>query len=349
MTHRSRSRAAAVLTTCLAMAVGVVFGPASAPASADSVACHEYSVPVPALGPGTYMAGRLCSPAAGSGTVMVLVPGATYNSTYWDFPYDPSVYNFRQAMNASGYATMTVDRLGTGASSKPLSPAVTSEGQALAVHQVIQALRAGRVGGRAFAKVLLGGHSLGSTISIWEAATYHDVDGVLLTGVSHSVNTVGLALVLASFLPAPLDPGLAGRGLDAGYLTTEPGTRVSDFDAPDIPDPGVAATDEATKDVLSATEAPDALGAVLLPVSVSIDVPVLLADGQDDQLFCGSLTGGDDCSTAAALAAGEAPYFSSAAHLETYVLPGSGHDVNLAPDTQLYQQEVLRWMASWSF
>ena len=293
------------------------------------------------------MAGQLCVPAGGSDIVMVLVPGATYNSAYWDFPYDPSVYNFRLAMNNAGYATMTVDRLGTGESSKPLSATVTSEVQALAVHEVIQALRAGQVGGQSFPEVVIGGHSLGSAITVYEAATYHDVNAVLLTGISHSLNTVNLALALATMYPAPLDPKFAGTSLDVGYLTTEPGTREQDFDAPDNPDPGVLAADEATKDVFSATEAPDTVGEVLLPVSISINVPVLLVNGQDDTLFCdGTLLGGDNCSTAATLAAAEAPYFSAAARLQTYVLPGSGHDVNLAPNTQLYQGVVLNWMAS---
>jgi pimeloyl-ACP methyl ester carboxylesterase len=240
---------------------------------------------------------------------------------------------------------MTVDRLGTGQSSKPLSTLVTSEDQATAVHQVIQALRAGQLGGQSFATVIIGGHSLGSAITIYEAATYHDVNGVLLTGVSHHVDMVSLAAILATFYPAPLDPKFAGSGLDPGYLTTRPGTREQDFDAPDHPDPGVVATDEATKDVASTTEAPDMLAAFLLPFSVSINVPVFLADGQDDTLFCGPV-GGDNCSTAASLAAAEAPYFSPAAQLQTFVLPGSGHDVNLAPNTQLYQQAVINWMAA---
>jgi pimeloyl-ACP methyl ester carboxylesterase len=250
-------------------------------------------------------------------------------------------------MNTAGYATMTVDRLGTGDSSKPLSTEVTAEVQALAVHEVIQALRAGQVGGQSFARVVIGAHSLGSAITVYEAATYHDVDAVLLTGISHSLNAANIALFLAKTVPAPLDPKFAGSTLGVGYLTTDPGTREEEFDAPDNPDPGVVATDEETKDVFSLTEAPDTVAEVLLPLSISINVPVLLVNGQDDPLFCGQLpASGDDCSTAATLAASEAPYFSAAAHLQTYVLPGSGHDVNLAPNTQLYQQMVLNWLAT---
>jgi pimeloyl-ACP methyl ester carboxylesterase len=331
------------LTATVALTAGTLVGLSVSPARADAaVNCQEYLVPVTVPVPGSYMAGQLCVPADDAHLVMVLVPGATYNSAYWNFPYDPSVYNFRLAMNDAGYATMTVDRLGTGQSSKPLSTSLTSEDQAVAVHEVIAALRGGQLGGQSFGTVIIGGHSLGSTIVIYEAATYHDVNGVLLTGVSHHPNLVDLALLFATLYPAPLDPKFAGSGLDPGYLTTEPGTREQDFDAPDHPDPGVVSTDEATKDVISATEAPDAVAAVLLPLSISINVPVLLADGQHDPYFCGA---GDDCSTAASLAASEAPYFSPAASLQTYVLPGSGHALNLAPNTQLYQQAIRSWLA----
>jgi hypothetical protein len=71
---------------------------------------------------------------------------------------------------------------------------------------------------------------------------------------------------------------------------------------------------------------------------------VLLALGRDDQFMCGA---GDDCSSAASLEAGEAPYFGPAAHLKTYVLPGAGHDLNLATDTQQYQQAVITWLNTW--
>lgn len=341
MHQPSVTRILAVLGTALAAAASVILGPS--PAFADTIGCQEYSVPVTVPDSGSYMAGQLCQPASGSNIVVVLVPGATYNSTYWNFPYDPSIYNFRQALDNAGYATMTVDRLGTGKSSKPLSITLTSQDQGTAVHEVIQALRTGQLGVKSFPTVILGGHSQGSAIAIFESATYHDEDGVLLTGIGHHVAPVSAAALLATIYPAPLDPMFAHSGLDAGYLTTKPGTREEDFDGPDTPDPGVVATDEATKDVISATEIPDFFAAALLPLSTGINVPVLLADGQDDPYFCS--LGGDDCSSDASLAAGEAPYFSPAARLQTYVLRGSGHDLNLAPNTQLYQQRVISWLA----
>ena len=117
-----------------AMGVGL---PVPGPAWASEVSCQDLSVPVSVLGTPQTMSGRLCTPA-GANTVQVLVPGGTYNSTYWDISYTPEIRSFRLAMNNAGYATLTVDRLGTGHSSKPPSALLTASTQAEAVHQVIQ-------------------------------------------------------------------------------------------------------------------------------------------------------------------------------------------------------------------
>jgi Alpha/beta hydrolase family len=312
-------------------------------ALADDPGCVGAGVATAALPIPSTMHGTLCLPSDGTAsTVMVLVPGATYNHTYWDFPYDPQVYNFRKAMNAAGYATFVVDTLGTGDSSHPLSLLLTATAQAIAVHDVITALRSGQIDGIAFPNVILGGHSLGSAISVIEAGTYHDENAVLLTGIAHVISPTWLVNFFAtSGYPAALDPKFAGQGYDPGYLTTRPGTREADFYAPGTTDPNVVAEDEATKDVFAATEAPDAIGVgAMSPYSGLITSPVLLADGQDDQAFCFPTS---KCANAAALHTAEAPYYAGSSCFETYVLAGAGHDVNLATDTQDYQQAVERW------
>ncbi|TJZ57428.1 alpha/beta hydrolase [Streptomyces piniterrae] len=336
---RNSVRVRCVLGLAALLAVCVPSGAAqAAPAS-----CQGADIPVTGVVSAT-MHGTLCVPAGGTAdTVMVLVPGGTYNHTYWDFPYQPETYNFRQAMNGAGYATFVVDRLGTGASSRPPSILVTASVQAGAVHQVIQALRGGRIGGTDFRKVILGGHSLGSLISVIETGTYNDADAVVLTGITHRIVAQNLVDIFTSSLyPAALDPAFAGKTYDPGYLTTRPGTRGTDFYAPATTDPAVLATDEDTKDVFSAAEAADGLGvAALLPYSRQIQHPVLLAVGDQDRFFCDSLAG--NCASAATLKAQEDPYFGSAACLHTYVQPGAGHDLNLATNTVPYQRAVRDW------
>lgn len=306
--------------------------------------CQSASVSVAAGLVKGKLAGTLCVPAGSTpSAVMVLVPGATYNQAYWDFPYMPQTYNFRLAMNRAGYATFTVDPLGTGASTHPLSVLLSSTVQATAVHQVVRALKAGRIAGRRFARVIIIGHSLGSMISIVEASTYHDVNGVVLTGMSHYLNLLSLTYLLTSAYPAALDPRFASAGYDIGYLTTRPGSRAALFYAAGTTDANVVAQDEATKDVVAPTEVVDGIPLAVTPGldTLGIRVPVLIADGSKDQLFCGILA--NTCANAATLQADEKPYYSPAACLHTFVLPGSGHDLNLATNTAEYQQAVVNW------
>jgi hypothetical protein len=46
-------------------------------------------------------------------------------------------------------------------------------------------LRGGAIGGVQFGKVIEVGHSFGSIASWEEAATYHDINGVIITGRIH--------------------------------------------------------------------------------------------------------------------------------------------------------------------
>ncbi|MCE7003910.1 alpha/beta hydrolase [Kibdelosporangium philippinense] len=332
----SRLVAVALLSVTLLTPGGV------ATADPDSPSCVQADVPVHTLTVSGAMHGTLCQPAGpASDTVMVLVPGATYNSVYWDFPYQLNTYSFTKAMTAGGYATFALDRLGTGQSTRPLSVQLTTLTQADAVHDVIQALRAGAVGGTAFSKVILGGHSLGSVIAAVEAATFHDVDAVLITGASHQPNAINAAALLTVHTASvALLPGFPNH--DAGYFTTVPGHRKPAFHDPDFVDPAALALDEATKDVVSYTEAPDgfALG-VFTPYSALINVPVLVANGQRDSQFCGALA---QCNGLWQLQ--ESLYYLGSPALSFYLLPTAGHSINYNPDAPLLHAAVLNWANS---
>lgn len=288
------------------------------------------------------LAGELCLPSGGSDTVVVMMAGSNYNHVYWDFPYQPETYNFRQALERAGYATLVVDRLGNGASTRPPSAQLSATASANALHDIVQTLRRGIDGAAPFARVVTAGHSLSSGIAVLEATRHHDVDGVLLTGYSHSLEPSQVAGVIASYHSATGDPAFAGQHLDDGYLTTRPGTRAAAFHGPDTTDPAVLAEDERTKEVFSLTEYPDGLTSTLPPMSNDIDVPVLVVNGSVDRLSCGPAF--STCTDTATLHAAETPYFSPAARLRTFVLPGAGHSVNLATNTQEYQRAVVDWL-----
>lgn len=338
-------RLACSLLVCCGLLAGGLAVPRAA-ASAES--CSETDLPVSIAASRETVHGQLCTPAGRPPTtVQLLIHGATYNRLYWDFPYQPERYSYQRDMAKHGYTTFAIDRLGTGQSAKPLSVTLLAMVEADAIHQIISHLRAGRVGGVRFERVILVAHSLGSGVATLEAATYHDVDGVILTGTTHRVSPLEVLKSFAIYLhPVPLDPRLRNRGGDPGYATTRPGLRGSIFYAINDADPQVITADEATKD-----EAPPiGVGTALVfgnlgPISREINVPVLVAVGENDFAFCGSLA--SDCSSAEALRRQEAPYFAQAAHLSTFVLRGSGHAITLHLNTDEYRKATRSWLRVW--
>jgi pimeloyl-ACP methyl ester carboxylesterase len=337
------SALAALTLSPLALAAPAVADP---PPPGEPPTCTGVDVPVTldVLLPARVHA-QLCVPNGPHHTaIQVLLPGATYNSYYWDFPYQPETYSYVRAANAAGYPTLNIDRVGYGRSSREPSVALTAAAQSLVVHQLIQKLHAGAIGGTAFPRTILVGHSLGSAVAEMESSIYHDVDGVVLTGATHHIAAADLTgAILNDAYPAALDPRF-GPGYDPGYITTIPGRRDDVFYAAADTDPAVVASDEAHKDVVSATELADAVLELTAPVSLGITAPVLIAQGGQDTLFCsGPLA--SDCSSAAALRQEEAPYFAPAAQLRTYVLAGAGHDINLELNAADYRQAVMAWAA----
>lgn len=289
--------------------------------------------------PGGTMGATLCVPPQPADTVLVLIPGASINQSYWDTSYQPETYNFRRAMNSAGHATLTVDRLGTGTSSRPPSTAVTSTGQAAGIHQIVSELRAGLPGVRPSAKIVVGGISLGAGIAILEASAYRDVDGVFLSGYSHHLDIPGTLSTALTFVPAALDPRFAEKSYDLGYLTTAPGTRTASFLAAETP-AEIRDIAEQSADVLTVTELLDGLPTAATALTTQIDVPVLLVNGSADKL-CAP----DVCTDTHSLHSTEAPFFAPG-QLSTYVLPGAGHAINLAPNTTDYHAVVADWLAN---
>ncbi|WP_330270885.1 alpha/beta hydrolase [Lentzea sp. NBC_00516] len=320
------------LTAAALLATATLLVPLQANAATS---CQDVAYPVrigltPLVTSQETVAGRLCVPA-GATTVQVLIPGGTYDRTYWDVGFEPSTHSFTRSQNNAGFATLALDRIGTGKSSKPLSAFVTASTQASAVHQVISTLKP------RFTKVIVAGHSIGSAMAMIEAGTNRDVDGVLVTGFTHKMNYITVVPVLANMFPA---------GLDLGYLTTMPDTRYNSFHKPGPLIPGSILFDEATKDVFAATEAVDTilLNTVIIPISRRINVPVLIVVGNDTH-FCSSGIPlmGSDCSSPAALKADEAPFFPAVPRLDTYVLNGYGHSINYAPNAPDYHAAVANW------
>ncbi len=190
--------------------------------------------------------------------------------------------------------------------------------------------------GRAHGKrVMLVGHSLGSYISAIEASTYNDVDGVILSGYSHTVGP-GIPVVEASVYPAAFDPKFAGLGLPLDYLTTIPGTRAAAFYDASFADPAVIAEDEQLKQTVAVGELSDLFSSY--PASLGIQVPTLVAVGDFDSIDCNA----PSCSASATLA-NEASNFGPLACVRVVDIPFSGHDLNLHRNAPLWFGAATLW------
>ncbi|MED7931683.1 alpha/beta fold hydrolase [Nonomuraea sp. LP-02] len=296
----------------------------SAPAAANaSPTCRTVSAKVAMTSGGSAdqrVAGTLCLPRGRTATVQLLIPGGFYGQAYWRMRGDRQRPSYVETMTAAGYATLAIDRLGTGASSYPPSARFGQDTHQIVIRRLIQQLRQGRLGGARFAKVVLVGHSLGSTLARTVAAAHPaEVDGVILTGESSVPDEAAFEQLGAGIHRAADDPRFAGRGLDDGYLTTRPGLRAAWFYHRPNADPEVIAADEATKttDVFPP-------GDSYTPPSINkhIQAPVLIVNGEHDKLLAGART------SSAALHAQEAPFYGPRAKLETVVVPGTGHVLN---------------------
>lgn len=355
-------------------------GPASDPAIvAASVApdndrvCRTSTVPVDlepgvVIAPGSelgvtfdkersqqYVLVKVCLPKGQTPRgVQVLVHGITYDHRYWNIadPADPEAdtYSWEHAAIRAGYATAAIDRLGGGASSHPLSTFVDMRSNTTALHNVVQALRAGEVAGPgdrpvAFSRVALVGHSGGSMIGMVEASRFRDVDALVLTGFTHKMNVDAAANIAVSSYPAALDPQFAGTLLDPGYQTPRPGTHRSLFYAPgtDV-DPRIIERDEATKGTYTVEEISSL--PLVLSTRLAVDVPVLLVNGTLDGIFCSHslLDLGTDCSSDERVVAQERPYFPDAPSVSSILVPGLGHDLNAFRQARSAFQGANSWL-----
>ncbi|MFF5988764.1 alpha/beta hydrolase [Prauserella flavalba] len=311
--------------------------------SGSGAACGDYYFPVTMSegDPTVYRVwGRLCSKTSFTDrAVQVLLHGGSYNHTYWDWPFQPENYSYVKAATEAGFVTLTLDRLGYGYSDRPNSLGITFPSNAWVAHQVVQYLRRGALGEPA-KKVILGGHSMGGLTTNIEAGTYNDVDGVIVSGMTHVMNYPVIATIAAALVPAELDQKFAGNvPLASAYTTTRAGVRCQiAFYQQGAYDPDICAAEEKYKDTIAAGEWVTVVTHDPLPTpSDRITAPVLMAMGNNDHMMC-VLTCDADLNSHL-----EASFYPNAASYELYTQPRSAHDQNLHYTARQWFQKAIDW------
>jgi pimeloyl-ACP methyl ester carboxylesterase len=304
--------------------------------------CRSLYVPmtIPNVGPANVYA-ELCLPYGPTPeTVQLLVHGSTYNHHYWDTPLNPERYSHVVAALEAGYATLNIDRIGTGLSTKPPSHLVTVDLIDEMLHQLVTKLRGGEIGGYPFSRVVYFGSSL-TVVNGWVLGSRHpeDIDAFVLTGTVHYVRPGFVDLVMQYHV----DPACESLRFkyfvpDCGYVTTRPGWRDDFFWYVPGGSPLAILVDELLKDVVSISLMFETAALALFPdpetsPSRDIAVPTLIVLGEHDATACGP--DGLVC-TEETIRDLEAPFFRSDIVLDVLVPENTGHALTLhrsAPET----------------
>lgn len=222
--------------------------------------------------------------------LQVLVHGATYNHTYWDFPsVNGAAYSYARYMAAPErkYAVLALDQLAAGESSRPANGlGVTLLETATALKQVIDQMRSGdNPLGYAFGRIVLVGHSAGSVNAIFVQSTWQSADALVVTAARH---TTSLPLSVGIQTIVPFVPTLAALS----YFLLPPDLRAGLFYYPPAADPDVIAADNASADFWTGGQVTSTFFAFLYPLLApeidgvsQVKGPVLIQLGEFDALF----------------------------------------------------------------
>ncbi|CAL5869860.1 uncharacterized protein PFLUO_LOCUS4091 [Penicillium psychrofluorescens] len=311
------------------------------------------------------IAGRYCEPAnadpARQNTLQILVHGITYDRNYWSgmgppgHQFNGTEYSWIDFASKEGYPTLSIDRLCNGASSKPnglLECQIPMNAET--IHGVIQAARAGKIGGRKFSKIIYVGHSEGSFTGN-ELAQLHpkDVDTYVLTGFTPLLvlGAIGTILV-GDFTPALLvDKTRSPPSLDPTYTIATSQTGVTgvfyfgDFNTlaadHDYSFRGTVTLGEFVSALLGQLPAPGFTGSVFA------------LTGQEDQIVCARLPTDPLVGYRGNCGSGPSSYtaktrnlYPNAASFGYGLVPNTGHDMNFHYTAQQTFQMAHDYLSS---
>ncbi|EIN10217.1 hypothetical protein PUNSTDRAFT_43200 [Punctularia strigosozonata HHB-11173 SS5] len=288
--------------------------------------------------------GVLCAPNedASSGLsdrVQLLLHGNTYTTAYWTFPYNGfRNYSYVAYSCERGLSSFAFDMVGSGLSTRPSNSSdiqlfvasnVTSSLSAMLKDGTVSRALGGS--GKRFSKVVAFGHSLGAVTLNWVAIALGSrtpFDAFVPTGHIHDPGFIVIDPV--QHVPArEVDPARWGN-LDPGYITTPNISARATFYSTDTTtfSSQVLMIDELTKDLGSSAMAPALEGAVYVPAT-GFTGPVAIVVGEDDQVHC--VSPGNDflpCNITSVLAQ-ERPFYSDSKNVTAFVVPKTGHDLDL--------------------
>jgi pimeloyl-ACP methyl ester carboxylesterase len=286
------------------------------------------------------LSGHIVGPLAaihdGAATTLYL-HGAAVPEATWRMPVPGYDYGFEEAR--LGHVSVTLDRVGYGASPTPNGLLNCGGGQADIAHQIIVQLRSGSYqapGPIRFARVALAGHSAGQLIAEIEAYSFGDIDAFVVGGWGDPVATPADGVAL---LPTLLTCATGGEpkrpGEPSGYAFTFKGTerQLLFHNADDQVIQAYASRHERDPCDPTLVTAPP-INALRLP---RVSAPVFLFYGLNDALWP-SGTGSR-----------QRALFTGSHDVTLLQLPDTGHMIMLGRTAPTFRARVSDWLRAHGF
>jgi pimeloyl-ACP methyl ester carboxylesterase len=290
---------------------------------------------------GTYdIAATYCAPEGNSpDQVQLLVHGATATKEYWmGGAWNGSdIYSWTKYANDHGFATLAVDRLGNGLSAHPdPSQEVQLTVDVEILNVIAKKIKNGEITGTS-SKVILVGHSRGSSVAAMMAAKYPDsIDKLVLTGYTANTSNFAAAAASSQYKPAKdVDPARFGT-FPEGYLTESAESGIASFCYAGDYDPDIPLLDFATKGTI-------AVGEVLAPGAVpapNYHGPVFILTGDKDKPFCGT----DSTAPCEPIIKASASDFPNARNFGYFMPKNTGHCLNFHHSANQSFEAVTDWL-----
>ncbi|RDI81626.1 hypothetical protein Vi05172_g8392 [Venturia inaequalis] len=293
------------------------------------------------------IAATICHPDKGpSSTLQILTHGIGFDRSYWDISYNNYNYSYvSQATDKYGYSTFFFDRLGIGMSSRgePINE-IQVNLEIAALQALTTMLRNGTVPGCSYKpkKTVHVGHSFGS-IQTYSLAvlTPQLSDGLILTGFSQNGSFPPYFELGGNFILAKNVPSLTSYPV--GYFASGDASAVqTNFFAPKVFDPAILAFATSTGQPVTPGELITLGG--LSGMKSTFTGPVLIITGERDIPFCGGdciITGNPALPN---LLAQSKPYLPNVKNFTGFVVPGSGHGLNLEYSHTLTYSTMLNYL-----
>jgi pimeloyl-ACP methyl ester carboxylesterase len=286
------------------------------------------------------LSGHIVGPAAamrdGAAATLYLHGSAVPEAT-WRMPVPGYDYGLEQAK--LGHISVTLDRLGYGASPTPNGLQVCLGGQADMTHQIIAQLRAGGYESPApirFARIALAGHSAGHIIAEIEAYSFKDIDALVVGGWGDLVSNATVAEISLRVIEVCATGGEPKRpGEPSGYAFTFKDR---------VPELLFHNADDAVIEAYVARHERDPCDASMLTAPV-INAPMLSQVQVPVFLFYGL----NDAAWPPGTGERERGFYTGSNDVTLFELPDTGHMIMLGRTSPIFRANVSDWLRERGF